>query len=170
MKKIFFLICVFYSISNLYSQNITLDELISLRKKDLAEIEEFVSNKNWAFLSANEITDDKMGKAIFTFNKSIYNDSAECFLTYLYSDTRTRLNLQFINKDQYNRYISRLKTLGSQLILSKVKANRIIKTYQIAKTIIQVTISSKNENNISEISYAIFIITNEDYNANFLEE
>jgi len=46
MKKIFFLICVFYSISNLYSQNITLDELISLRKKDLAEIEEFVSNKN----------------------------------------------------------------------------------------------------------------------------
>lgn len=170
MKKIIYLILIICSTSNLYCQNLTLDELISLRKKDLAEIEEFVTNKNWTFLSSNEMTDDKMGKAIFTFNKNNYDDSAECFLTYLYSDIRTRLDLQFTNKDQYNRYINRLKILGSKLILSKVKDNAIIKTYQISKTTIQITISSKNDNNLSKTKYNIFITSNEDYSENFLED
>lgn len=170
MKKIIYFIFIFSITSNFYCQNLTLDELIDLRKNEIADIEEFVTRKNWTFLSASKPIDNKLGKVVFTFNKSVNDDKAECFLTYLYVDKTTRLKLQFINKEKYNEYLKRLKPLGFKLAISKVKDDAIVKIYQEIGTTIEIIISSKIENNITKTSYNLIIATTDDYLANLLEE
>ena len=68
-KKLSILI---YSLS--FSQNLTLDELISLRKKDLATVEEKLTLKGWSYIRGEEPQIGNLGKATFAFNKSLLKD------------------------------------------------------------------------------------------------
>ncbi|WPO77187.1 hypothetical protein [Flavobacterium sp. KACC 22761] len=170
MKKFIFLVLLLSYANNFYCQNLTLDELIALRKSDVAQVEEFVTQKNWTFLSANAPQYNEMASATFTYNKSATNDLAESFLTYAYSDTANRLNLQFANKDQYNSYINRLKALGYDFIVSKVQNDAIVKLYLGKGLTIELTVSSKNENNSTRTSYNLLITSSNDYLISFVDQ
>ncbi|KAF2335103.1 hypothetical protein [Flavobacterium daemonense] len=170
MKKFIFLVLFFSCSNNFYCQNLTLDELIDLRKCDVAEVEEFVTQKDWTFLSANAPQHNEMASATFTYNKSDTNDLAESFLTYAYSDTTNRLNLQFANKDQYNSYVNRLKILGYDFIVSKVQNDAIIKLYLGKGLTIELTVFSKNENNITTTTYNLLMTSSNDYLISFVEK
>ncbi|WP_431244662.1 hypothetical protein ACQ9BO_10545 [Flavobacterium sp. P21] len=165
MRKFIFLVLLLLYANNFYCQNLTIDELIDLRKSDVAEVEEFVTQKNWTFLSANAPQYNEMGTATFTFNKSNESDRAESFLTYAYSGTgkANRLNLQFSNQEKYNSYLNRLKILGYDFVVSKVQNDSIVKLYLGKGLTIEVTVSSKNENNITRTSYNILITASDDY-------
>lgn len=67
-RHLLFLILV---ISNIWSmgQNVTLDELISMRSKTLAEVEEILTAKNWQLMEAQEPTETSLGILSFAFEK-----------------------------------------------------------------------------------------------------
>lgn len=169
MKKILLISLLF--VSNLYSQNLTLDQIISLRKKSFNDVEEYLTSKNWSFLSGEESsTDEKMGNAIFAYNKQDFGDNAEAFFKFIYDNSEKeelcshRILMQFSNKLQYNNYLNRIKSLGCKLIKSKIEDGDIIKVYQGATTTFQIKVHVyKDEFETSKTIYYFFITSNLDY-------
>jgi hypothetical protein len=155
-----------------YSQNITLDDVLKLRKNDIGYVEEYLTGKGWTFLEAKEPTDEDMGTATFAYKKSEFDDTAQSFLYFMYSgfSERRRLALQINRVETYNAYLSRVKSLGCNLVESKISDGDIVKIYRGQTTTIQITTSTvKNDFDSKKTVYNFFICENEDYIRNFQE-
>lgn len=158
---------------SVFSQNLTLAQVLEIKKKDLGNAEEYLTAKGWEFKKAVEPTDDKLGSATFTYNKSDMSDLAESFLIYYYSSYSdiTRISIQINKKTKYNEYISAIKGYGCKLINSKVEDCSIVKIYRGATTTFEVT-SSTSSNYYSEETaiWNVFIVSNADYDINLDEK
>lgn len=173
MKMNFFNIIFLIATINIYSQNLTIDEIISLRKKDITEVEEFLNTKKWSLLNANQPDNEKLGLMAFSFGKNEFDDKAQAFLGYYFSENSElkRIDFDFFDKIIYNNYLTRIKSLGCKLIDSKVNDGEITKTYQGSTTTIKITIGTKkNDFNSTYTFYNFFIVSNEDYNTNYNTE
>jgi hypothetical protein len=146
---------------------------MNLRKVDVANVEERLSTKGWSFLSSKEETEESYGVVDFAFNKKSYNDTADSFLTYYFSNYigRTRVNLQVHNLTKYNAYLARIKSYGCKLIDSSISDGSIKKVYQGATTTFMVSVETQKEkySSSTKTTYQIFIIENSDYELNFTE-
>lgn len=172
--KLFLLTFAFLLISNcVLSQNLTLAQILEIKKRDLGNAEEYLTAKGWEFREAEEPTNDKLGNATFTYNKSDMSDLAESFLIYYYSSysDKTRISIQVNKKLKYNEYINSIKGYGCKLINSEIKDGRIVKVYRGATTTFRVSSStSSNFYNEETAVWFIFIASNEDYDLNWGEE
>jgi hypothetical protein len=172
--KQFLLAFTFLLISNsVLSQNLTLAQILEIKKKDLGNAEEYLTAKGWEFKDAEEPTYDKLGNATFTYNKSDMSDLAESFLTFFYSSysDKTRISIQVNKKVKYNEYINAIKSYGCKLIDSKIEDGGIVKIYRGATTTFRVSSStSSNFFNEETAVWNIFIVSNEDYELNWGEE
>ena len=175
MKRLILLAVLFYFPYYLFGQNLSLDEILSIRKKNLAEAEEYLSNKGWQFLEAQEPTWDKLGMLTFTYNKSNFDDNAESFFHYYYpvaSDATipgdgTRVSIQIHNETVYNSYVNRIKSWGGELIRSYTEDGNFIKIYQGTTMTYKFIIGTQRNNfSSSDTIYFLSISTNEDYNLN----
>lgn len=169
-KKLTLVFILIYSLS--FSQNLTLDELISLRKRNLATVEEKLTLKGWSFIRGEEPQSGNLGKATFAYNKSSYEDKAESFINYLYSDfsERKRIDIQIVKKEKYNLYLARIKALGCKLIDSNISEGNIKKIYQGATLTFIISISTQKEDYSSTSTlYNFFVVENSDYRINFDE-
>jgi hypothetical protein len=170
MKQFLLVVAIMLFSNNALSQNLTLSQILEIKKKDLGNAEEYLTSKSWEFLDAYEPTDGNMGRATFTYNKSDSSDLAESFLTYFYSEysSKTRIKIQVNTKIKYNEYINSIKNYGCRLIDSKIKDGRILKIYRGATTTFEVTSStSSNIYNEETAIWSIFIASNEDYDLNW---
>lgn len=170
MNKSFSFFIIFFCSFCLQSQNLTIDELASLRKKSFGNVEEVLSVKNWSYLNGKEPNSEKMGSATFAFNKRDFSDEAESFFEYIYDNSENeelcnhKIILQFFDKKRYNNYINRFKSLGCKLIKSKIENGNIVKIYQGSTTTFQISIiADKNELGTTNTRYNLFIIGNVDY-------
>ncbi|EKT4499983.1 hypothetical protein SL054_002488 [Flavobacterium psychrophilum] len=177
MKILFITFAIYFSSIQMQSQNLSIDELSSLRKKSFGNLEEVLSIKNWSFLKGDEETTEKMGTATFTFNKMEYNDEASAFLEFYYDNSENeklcnhKINLQFFDKAKYNNYVIRLKSLGCKLIKSKIEDGNIVKIYQGSTTTFQISIvSEKDLLGTTNTTYNLFIMDNVDYFINYDED
>ncbi|MCB6089714.1 hypothetical protein LIS90_13760 [Flavobacterium psychrophilum] len=175
MKILFITFAIYFSSIQMQSQNLSIDELSSLRKKSFGNLEEVLSIKNWSFLKGDEETTEKMGTATFTFNKMEYNDEASAFLEFYYDNSENeklcnhKINLQFFDKAKYNNYVIRLKSLGCKLIKSKIEDGNIVKIYQGSTTTFQISIvSEKDLLGTTNTTYNLFIMDNVDYFINYV--
>lgn len=171
MNKTFTLVFILiYSLS--FSQNLTLDELISLRKKNLALVEEKLTLKGWSYISGEEPQNGNLGNATFAYNKSTYEDKAESFIKYFYSEIseKKRIEIQIVKKEKYNLLLGRIKSLGCKLINSNISDGNIKKIYQGATLTFIISISTqKDDFSSTSTLYNFFIIDNSDYKNNFDE-
>ncbi len=153
------------------AQNLTFDEVLSLRKKSLSEVEEYLNARGWKFLEAAEPEGfDKLGNVTFTYKKNYTNDLAESFFSYYYSDyDNNRIAVQVHKPDIYNKYLARIRSLGMKMINSEVESGNMIKIYQGKTTTVKVTISSQQEDysDSHKTLYRFFILSNFDYNTYF---
>jgi hypothetical protein len=154
-----------------FTQNLTFDEVLSLRKKSFSGFEEYLNIKGWNFLDANEPGKySSLGSVTFTYKKSNYDDKAESFINYYYSDyAENRLSIQIVKKDIYLNYLTRIKSLGMKLIKSEIEDGDLVKIYQGKTTTAKLTISSKQEDysTSSKTTYVFFILTNMDFDRYF---
>jgi len=172
MKKIIILVLISFSGLS-QAQNLSFDQVINLRKQNLATVEEYLTSKNWSFLDGTEPTYERLGNATFTYKRSMYDDKAECFFKYMYSQNsdRKRISVQLVKKDIYNTYLARIKSLGCKLIKSEIVDGSLEKTYQGATTTIRISISTNKEDFYSSKTiYYFFILDNEDYFINYVSD
>lgn len=146
-------------VSNLYSQNLNLSQLLSLRNKNIAEIEEFLTAKNWNFIGVENET------VTFSYNQSDYDSKAESFVNIISIGSHNWLRIQIHRKEKYSEYLNVIKSYGCKLIESKMTEDgNILKTYQGKSTTFIIELSS-NEADYGSVKtlYLITIIPNEDY-------
>ena len=168
-RKIVFLIVIALFNNNCDAQNLTLDQVLNLRTKQLSYVDEYLTTKKWSMLSAEEPTDENMGNISFAYNKGIYDDKAESFLDFYYSKFSilyNRIRIQVNKSSNYNIYIARIKSLGYKLKSSFLENGNLIKVYQTSNTIIKVTTSTQKDDFTStKTSYSFFILNTIDYNS-----
>jgi hypothetical protein len=156
-----------------YSQNLSFDQLLSLRKNNLAQVEEYLSSRGWSFLEGTASTDSTLASANFTYKRSTYEDKAESFLLFVTSsdNTSNRIRIQVVKKDIYELYLARIKALGCKLIKSEIVDGTILKVYQGATTTIKINIlTDKEEDYSTKTIYNFFLAGNFDYAINFADE
>lgn len=173
IMQFFIAIIIMLLSNNVKAQNLTLSQILEIKKKNLGNAEEYLTSKGWEFLDAIEPTEGRLGQASFTYNKSESSDLAESFFTYFYSEFtgKTRILFQVNNKIKYNEYINTIKSYGCKLINSKIEDGNIIKIYRGATTTFEVTSdTSENIYHQQSANWFILIVSNEDYDLVFVED
>ncbi|CAM1342182.1 hypothetical protein [Tenacibaculum amylolyticum] len=149
------------------SQNLSLKQLITVRKKNMAEAEEYLTLRNWSFISAESATTDKYGGLSFAYNKSKFNDNAESFIWLYFSDSENypnRLSIQIHKKEKYNEYITQIKKWGGKIYDSYIEDDVFFKVYQGSTiTYIISTSTQKDDFSSSSTIYSFFILENDDF-------
>jgi hypothetical protein len=138
------------------SQNITLDELINLKKHNLAYVEEYLTKKGWRYMGSEE--EKYYDVTMFAYSSS-YNpyDFSVIFCNLIpYSDSTISVGIMTANRDKYTNYLDRIKSFGCKLIDSSTEKDALKKVYKGATTTFEVTIYNTP-------LYTIFIYSNEDY-------
>ncbi|MGV0948210.1 hypothetical protein ACTS9U_07025 [Empedobacter falsenii] len=163
MKKIFLLFTILLSFST-FAQNLTLSDVLAIKKMDLGDADEFLSKKGWEYLSVDEY--ENYNTVGYTYNKSYFEDKAESFFYYSYSTIfdRKMIGIQIHKKEKLNSYINQIKAWGGKLINSYVEDGVVIKIYQgSTMTYIIKTSSQTNDYDARQPIYYITIMSNEEY-------
>ena len=159
MKRILFLLLIIPCFS--FSQNLSMSELLSLRKNNIGLIEEYLTSKKWNFIGSDDLMIN------FSYNQENYGKAAESFIKIYYYQDDSNLNwlsIQIHKKEKYTEYLNALKSFGCVLIDSKVKDGKLVKTYQGKTLVFEVSLEENNESysNVKSI-YNIFILPIEEY-------
>ncbi len=170
MKKAILLIFILTGPAVLFAQNLTMSQLLEIKKKDIGNAEDYLVSKGWEFLEAKEPTWDKFGSVAFTYEKDNMSSRAVSFLIYLFSDvsSQTRVLIQVHKKEKYTEYVNAIKSYGCEMVSSKVENNEIVKVYRGATTTFIIR-SGTSENYFNEQSavWTFSILSNDDYDLNY---
>lgn len=167
MKKLFILFILLITPS-IFGQNLTLNELLSIRKKDIAGLDDYLTKKSWNFISGSEPDDENLGIISYTYKKEYTSDNAESFLNYIYSETYSvyRIAIQVHKLNVINSYINQIKGWGGKLIDSYIEDGNMIKIYQgSTMTYKVITYTQDNDYGGTITIYNLIIYTNEDFNS-----
>jgi hypothetical protein len=167
MKKIIITFLILLIGITASSQNLTLSQTLSIRKKNIAEAEEYLTQKNWSMIGAEAPTSSTYGSLTFAYNKSDYDDKAESFMWLYYSDdnpNENRISIQVHKKEKYNEYINQIKKWGGKIYDSYIEEKVFYKIYQ-GSTMTYIIDSSTQKDNFSSSKtiYGFFIMTNESF-------
>lgn len=180
MSKLLFITFLFIGFASL-GQNVTLNDLLTLRKSNTIEVEEFLTSKNWDLFKIENPTSEFMGTLTFAYEVSNYDKSkAQSFINYFYnfSGSSNILSIQSSLKDKYLYFLNEVKKFNPKLIFSDVKNvpsnyendkinwgySEIIKVYQGKTTTFEFVI--KKEDRKEEL-YILRLYENSDYNNNY---
>ena len=164
--KIFLLIAFLYAI-NITSQNLTLSEVLKVRKMSIGEVEEYLTKKKWKFFGGDEPSKDDLGVLNFAYNVGL-NDRAECWLYYYFSDESDlkRIAIETLDEKKYNEYLNQIKKWGGKMIDSKFEEKEIVKIYK-GSTMTYVIRTGTSDGvpllGSKQTVFSIIAMTNEDY-------
>ncbi len=133
----------------LFAQNVSMAQLLELRKKTLGEAEEYLTSMGWEFFETQEprLYDKELGYMTFTYDKDFMQKSAKSFISYLWSDCegqscKSIVDIQFDNIKKYNEYINAIKMYGCKLVKSSItEEGKFIKYYKGKTTTFIITTS-----------------------------
>ncbi len=167
MKKLISLFCVFLISGFVFSQNLSLSQILSVRKMNLAEAEEYLTQKGWKFFEAKEKREGELVVATFAYNVGMYDNKAESFLGlfyYKFPEIENLLRIQVHKESKYLEYLNQIKSWGGRVLKSYVEDDSIVKVYQ-GSTMTYVIYTSTSEDDFYSKStvYQFLIMTNESY-------
>lgn len=167
MKRLFLSITFLLLLLQLSAQMLTMDQAISYRTKSVGAFEEIMSKRKYELLSIKKPEGLMLGTISFAYNKGVYDNKAESFITLIYSDIdikNNRLVIQVNSNKSYNIAISKIKAIGGKLIDSSVEEEAITKVYKINNTIIKVeTKTIVDDLGVTKNVYAFILYSEKDY-------
>lgn len=167
MKKIISLaLCLVFQYS--FSQNLTLNEVLSLKTMSITQAEEFLTSKNWNYIGIKKKTSGEFefDSFRFSYNQNIYTGNAESFIGLLNIAGINLINFQVNNKYKHQEYLNKIKSYGCKLVDSGIEDGNIYKVYQGKTTTFFIDIISNQKGSGSAItSYNYDIVPNEFYEA-----
>lgn len=166
MKKLIFLLMALVSIT-VYSQNLSLSELMSLRKMSLEDTENYLSNRGWQYKEGEEESEDKFGLLSFVYGTNGDFEFAESFLYKMYSTyEEDRISIQISKQQKYLEYLNAVKKFNAKLLKTATSDGYLVKIYQGATTtFIFKTGTSSNNLGDTKSMWILSIWSNEDFNS-----
>ena len=168
MKKM--LLLVFFTLSTLvFCQNLTLSELISLRKMSLEEAETYLTKKGWQYKGGTEAEVEKLGKAEFVYNASDDLKYGHSFIHLLYMQEQVkRIAIQTSEMLRYTEYLDGVNKFAASPKNTKIVEGDLVKIFIGPTTTFAFTTTTLNNSSGStKTSWLLLIAENEDYNTAF---
>lgn len=157
MKRLFIIWLLFFLSSELTAQNLSLPQILSLQKMNLAEIEEFLTAKGWEFRGAHQDDSIDFSEINFAYSSSDNNFSVLQIYSVGLLDKNV-LELATSNQNKYTEYIEYLKSNGDNLENSYIKDKNLVKIYRDSETIYKITTASKEEATLGNVTLYLFSI------------
>ena len=167
IKNLLLILLSFFGITHSFSQSITIDELISLRKKSIGEVEEALTSKGWVYQSGIQPDEHQLGTVLFASKPNYHY--LQPVIMYLYSSTDVvRISITGVKKDRYDILLARIKSLGYKLISSKMSRDTLIKIYQGPTLTFEISVDNIKDGTdpLNVNAYTITIFENNDYERN----
>lgn len=163
MNRIYLFLILIFPFSFCFGQTLNVNEIISLKKQDLASVEEYLTAKGWKYISGEETTNEKFGSADFAYGQNI-NTAA---FSYMYSNNTERKRVSYIifNSEKYKTIVNQIKALGCKLTKSEVLKGSLVKVYQGKTLTFEIAVSKVEDADYT--SYSFFVLDNDDYNESF---
>lgn len=129
MKKNLQILILLFITNFTFSQNLTFDELISFRKKQITEINDFMLTKGWSFNDTKTYEDGS--KSVFWSYNGQNHDSSNYWLTvYLNEELQDGIKYQTISSTTFNSIKLRIKQLGYKLTESRIEDKGLVSVYE----------------------------------------
>jgi hypothetical protein len=158
MKKLLLTTLLFIPLS-IFAQDISLEQVISLKSKNLKDVKAYLTSKNWKMTDEIKHSRDFLGSIDFVLNKNKSNDTPVLEISYLYKNLSTekiRISFKIYNDTVFNNYLTQLNSLGFKLQKNE-EDNDQEKIYQLNGTTIK--LSTKTE--YSEYYYLLILATSD---------
>ncbi|MFN3020132.1 hypothetical protein ACK1KB_03970 [Chryseobacterium sp. TY3] len=169
MKKLLFFIAIMCCVAT-YAQNLTLNELISLRKMDIEQVEDFLTKKGWKFKDVTTPEEGSLGMLSFVYNSNSDFDYAESFLRYYFGEygQENRIWIQISRQSKYSEYLQGVKKFGKGPYTMADNGN-LKKIYSGATTAFEfTTTTASNKYGDTGSVWYLLIVENSDYVNNLI--
>ena len=170
MKLIFFVITTII-LNFSFAQNVSCDQIQNLRKKSLADVESFLTEKGWSVTNTEVVTDKTMAEVTFGYKIDLFdNEKAVSWIKFYESEIDNlynRISIQISIPSIYSIYLTRLGATGFKIISSKIVEDGIRKIYKNSSTTCIVTITTTEGRYTKATAYKFFFLTNTSYKLNF---
>ena len=144
MKQIFaYFILYSLTIISANAQNLSLDELIRLRGKDIESANTYLSSKGWQFDDASEETQNQYSTTTWSYGKQQYTNRSKAFIKLMTADGYfNQIRYITIYKEHFNLIKSRIAYYKLTRLSSEAKDGYIKSTYIGSNYIIETTTST----------------------------
>lgn len=168
MKKILFFLSFFLYVG-LSAQNLSLNELIALRRMELADAENFLTNKGWHYKEGTAPDGEKLGVALFVYRPKSDYKQAESFIAYYYQEDGTRrLSIQIHTQAKYLEYLAGVNKFAPSPLNTKIKEGSLVKIYVGSTTTFHFITTARNNGLGSTGSvWKLYLVENSDYESGF---
>lgn len=166
MRKILYLVAVLLGAIVVQAQNLTMNQLLALRKMDLGAADEYLTARGWGLMKANEAEGKTLAYTQYAFDRIPLSEMAQSFLNYIDGGVNysSRIVIYVFNKNKYTEYLNAIKSYGCKMILSEIKDGMLEKVYQGATTTFIITSSAtKNEDGEDQVTWIFSILLNDAY-------
>lgn len=163
MKQLLLFLTFLFSL-NVFAQNLTLSEVLAIRKMELGNADDYLMKKGWQFISAEE-TEDGYNTATYAYKKSTYDDTANSFFYYSYKNYSNMkvVSVQIHTNEKFNNYINQIKAWGGKMITSYIEDGDVVKIYKGSSMSYFVkTTTQTNSFEATVSTYLIRVYANED--------
>ena len=160
MMKNILIIAFLSSFSWGFTQNLSLNELISLRTIGLDDVEIMLNEKGWEYTKDRIQKEDAMTTLEFTYNTTSTNFEKPAYI-HRYFSPSDEIGLHFFSQNKYLEYVKAIKDSKAKLIWSKNIKGFFYKVYQNPETtFILTTYTAKNLKGESKPAYKFTILSN----------
>ena len=166
MKTNILILIFFFTVSDVFCQNLSLSQVLKAREMSIGEVEEYLTEKGWKYSDGEEPSKDDLGVLSFAYKVSTINDMAESWIYYYFSENSEikRIAIQILNNEKYNEYLNQIKNWCGKMIDSYFKDKEITKIYKGSTMTYVITTSTNDLPLLSKQTvYSIIAMTNEDY-------
>jgi len=145
------------------AQGFSLDQLISLQKKDVIELNDYLLSKGWSFSNSTDEKADQYGVSTWAYKKNEYSDGkAQAWLSLWFAnDNENRLVYAISSKANYQIIKKSIISYGMKKINSEIGHNIITTDYQGKHFTIRIQSISDESEFIT--SYKFIIYSSSDY-------
>lgn len=167
--KYFYLVLIFISLTQTSRcQTISFKNLCDLRKMNLAEVEEFLKEKKWAFDSSIEGNDSVRQKVTYVYiaKSSTEGINERDFLNYIGNDKEEKIiKLLTFKRKLYDLVLLQCKASGFKLLESKLEGSSINKIYFNNSTIVEFYSKHIKAGSKTHEYYTIIVWNKSEYNS-----
>jgi hypothetical protein len=137
------------------AQYLSFDELLSLRAKELDEVNDFLIKKKWEIDNAKEGDFSDYNRATWAFNRNDDNNKAQAWFTYFYSEGSTNIVRYMTTSGSHHDLIkTRIKALGFKLTDKSIEENGLAFTYTNGQRSVKEN-TDKDEDGVSRFVFTI---------------
>jgi hypothetical protein len=166
--KIKFLILFLFIFFNSFSQNMTFVDILSLKDKNKSEVIKFLNEYNWEIMHKHYSKEEKFGDIRFAFDNKSIDRQIPQYITFYHQNEKkenNRIQLQVLNKEKFDKYLTEFKSLDFEYITTIMDANQTKEIYKNNTTTIEVIIMPVNNYFGKQQTFYTFYIFDNSFNS-----